>query len=92
MEESGAKVTIRQYIGETKYLFNTSRDTVSKTVHWYLCEAESYDCKPQKEEFFEDVGFYKYHEASHLLKFGNERQMLKTAYDWYAQMKREGRW
>ena len=91
-EEGGANVRIRDYIGSTDYSFSANKDTVMKTVHWYLCEGESYYCKPQKEEFFEDAGFYKYHEAVFLLRFSNERQILKEAYDKYNSMRRMGDW
>ena len=49
---------------------------MEKDVHWYLMMADSYYSKPQREEYFEDSGYYKYHEAYHLLRFANEKQML----------------
>ena len=61
---------------------------VNKSVHWYLMSADSFYCKPQSEEFFADAGFYKFHEAYHLLKFNDERQMLKRAFLEYADMKK----
>ena len=76
----------------TGYTFNVSDDVVNKTVHWYLCEADSYDTRPQREEFFEDAGFYKFHEAYHLLKFPNEKQILERAYGKYIQMRKEKIW
>lgn len=91
-EESGANAHIKKYIGTTEYTFNTAKDTVNKKVHWYLMSAESYYSKPQKEEFFEDSGFYKFHEAYHLLRFPNEKQMLEKAYEEYTRMKRQGDW
>ncbi len=77
---------------DTGYTFNVSDDVVNKTVHWYLCEADSYDTRPQREEFFEDAGFYKFHEAYHLLKFPNEKQILEIAYGKYIQMRKEKIW
>ena len=71
---------------------NYRNDVVNKTVHWYLCEADSYDTRPQREEFFEDAGFYKFHEAYHLLKFPNEKQILEMAYGKYIQMRKEKIW
>ena len=53
---------------------------------------ESYYSKPQREEYFMDSGFYKYHEASHLLKFSNEKQILEKAYGEYQNRKRAGLW
>lgn len=91
-EESGAEAVIKRYIGTTAYAFNTSKELVSKTVHWYLMSADSYYSRPQKEEFFEDSGFYKYHEAYHLLRFPNERQILEQGYEQYSQMKQQGIW
>lgn len=91
-EESGAVADIVKYIGKSQYNFSVSNDVVEKEVHWYLMMAESYYSKPQKEEFFEDSGFYKYHEAYHMLKFANERQILEKAYSEYQEMKRNNLW
>ena len=54
--------------------------------------ADSYYSKPQREEYFEDSGYYKYHEAYHLLRFANEKQMLEKAYAQYLELKRQGLW
>lgn len=84
-EESGVKASIVSYVDESHYSFQIPEDTVEKTVHWYLMEARNYFSKPQKEEFFEDSGYYKYHEAYHLLKFQNEKQILEEAFELYNQ-------
>lgn len=91
-EESGAVADIVKYIGKSRYSFNVVNDTVEKEVHWYLMMGNSYYSKPQKEEYFEDSGFYKYHEAYHLLKFANERQILEKAYSEYLELKSRGLW
>ena len=87
-EESGSHGHIIKYIGKTQYVFRGNDDMVNKSVHWYLMSADSFYCKPQSEEFFADAGFYKFHEAYHLLKFNDERQMLKRAFLEYADMKK----
>ncbi len=79
-------------MGTSGYTFAVPEDTVEKEVHWYLMMADSYYSKPQKEEFFVDAGYYKYHEAYHLLKFANERQILEKAYNEYRDMKRNNLW
>lgn len=84
-EETGISARIVRYIGKTHYTFRTSGDMVSKTVHWYLMLASTFVSKPQAEEFFADAGFYKQHEAYHLLKFHDERQMLSRAYSAYEE-------
>ncbi len=55
-------------------------------------ESENYHSKPQKEEFFVDSGYYKFHEAYHLLKFPNEKEILKQAYDEYKKLRSANRW
>lgn len=92
LEESGAKATIKKYIGKSQYTFTIPEDTVSKEVHWYLMMADSYYSKPQKEEYFTDSGYYKYHEAYHLLKFPNEKQILEKAYNEYLELKKKNLW
>ena len=67
-------------------------DTVEKEVHWYLMRAGSYYSRPQREEYFTDSGYYKYHEAYHLLKFSNERQILERAYGEYLDLKKANLW
>ena len=54
--------------------------------------ADNYYSKPQREEYFLDSGYYKYHEASHLLKFLNEKQILDRAYDEYLDLKKSNLW
>lgn len=91
-EESGAIAEIVDYIGKSEYTFNVSEDTVEKEVHWYLMTAGSYYSKPQREEYFMDSGYYKYHEAYHLLRFPNEKQILEKAYAEYQDLKRQDKW
>lgn len=91
-EETSVDAKIIKYIGKSTYSFNTSDDVVNKSVHWYLMASDSYKSKPQKEEYFVDSGYYKYHEAYHLLKFPNEKQMLEQAYYEYTVMKKNNLW
>lgn len=91
-EEGGSKAEIVKYIDETHYTFRAGNDEISKTVKWYLMQAGAFYSKPQKEEFFEDSGFYKFHEAYHLLKFENEREVLEKAYNEYKKLKQNGEW
>lgn len=92
LEESSAKAKIVRYIGKCEYSFNVPEDTVLKVVHWYLMMAESYYSKPQRKEFFVDSGFYKFHEAYHMLKFNNEKEILEKAYYEYLKLKQSHLW
>lgn len=91
-EEAGVDATIIKYIDKTEYTFVVPEDTVTKEVHWYLMRADNYDSKPQKEEYFRDSGYYKYHEAYHLLKFQNERSILEEGYKQYLELKKAHKW
>ncbi|NMB43600.1 MAG: NUDIX domain-containing protein [Clostridiales bacterium] len=91
-EETGANPSIIKYVGKSQYTFNTPHNKIVKDVHWYLMMADSYFSKPQKEEYFLDSGYYKYHEAYHLLKFNNEKQILEKAYKEYIELKRNNLW
>lgn len=91
-EESGVEASIVKYVGKSEYSFTIPEDTVEKDVHWYLMSTDSYYSKPQKEEFFVDSGYYKYHEAWHLLKFANEKQILEQAYNEYQELRKNNEW
>lgn len=91
-EETGVTASIVKYVGKSEYTFNVPEDTVEKDVHWYLMRSENYYSKPQKEEYFMDSGYYKYHEAYHLLKFANEKQILEKAYEEYQSLYKNKLW
>ena len=92
LEESGVLAELIQYSGKSEYTFNVPDDIVEKEVHWYLMRSDSYFSKPQREEFFMDSGYYKYHEAYHLLKFSNEKMILEKAYEEYSRRIKEQIW
>ena len=91
-EETGADARIMKYIGKSQYTFSVPEDIVAKDVYWYLMMSDSYYSKPQREEYFMDSGYYKFHEAYHLLKFPNEKQILEKAYNEYVDMKKNNLW
>ncbi len=51
-EESGVKAEIKRYIGMVHYTYKNMKgdETVYKTVHWYLMEANSMIAFPQKKK------------------------------------------
>ncbi len=91
-EESGADAQIVSFIDKSFYSFKVGNETVEKQVYWYLMKGRSYFTRPQSEEFFADSGYYKYHEAYHLLRFPNEKQILEKAYGMYQTLKRKNVW
>ena len=91
-EEAGVQASVIKYVGKSQYSFTVPEDTVEKEVHWFLMTANSYYSKPQREEYFVDSGYYKFHEAYHLLKFSNERQILEMAYNEYLDLRKSNLW
>lgn len=91
-EEAGARCDIVKYVGKSHYSFEVAEGTVSKDVHWYLMKSDSFFSKPQREEFFCDSGYYKFHEAYHMLKFANEKKILEQAYEEYLELRKGNRW
>mgnify|MGYP000706671969 FL=1 len=91
-EEAGVRASIVKYIGSSQYNFTVPEDMVNKEVHWYLLSAENYHSRPQKEEYFVDSGYYKFHEVYHLLRFTNEKQIVERAYHEYLELKRANLW
>lgn len=91
-EEAGAVGQIVKYVDTSHYTFEVPEGVVSKEVHWYLMQADSFYSKPQREEYFQDSGYYKYHEAYHLLKFANERKILEQAYAEYKELRKNKKW
>lgn len=91
-EETDVSAKIVKYVGKSFYTFNVPEGTVNKNVHWFLMRSDNYYSKPQREEFFIDSGYYKYHEAYHLLKFQNEKEILEKAYQEYQDLKHNNLW
>lgn len=87
-EETNVSAKIVKYIGKTQYNFRGLSDIINKTVYWYLMTSNSFYCKPQIEEYFSDVGYYKQHEAYHLLKFQDEKRIMKQAFFEYNELRR----
>ena len=92
LEESGSRAFIVDYVGRSEYSFTVPEDVVAKEVHWYLMSTDSYYSKPQREEYFVDSGYYKFHEIYHLLRFSNEKQIVEKAYQEYLEMRSQGLW
>ena len=91
-EEADVDAAVVKYIGRSHYHFAVPEDVVAKEVHWYLMTADNYHSKPQKEEYFVDSGYYKFHEVYHLLRFSNEKQIVERAYGEYMELRKAHMW
>jgi len=91
-EETDVSAHIIKFLDVSHYSFMVGEETVEKDVHWYLMSAPDFHSAPQKEEYFYDSGFYRFHEAYHLLKFSNEKFILERAYMEYQYLKKANLW
>lgn len=80
-EESGVKAEIIKYTGMVHYTYKSVKEneTVYKTVHWYLMETNSMESVPQKKEGFIEATFVHIDRATDLVKYDDEREIIKKA-------------
>lgn len=79
LEESGVKAEIEEYIGKINYKYRNlkTEKIVNKTVYWYAMKSKSMDCTPEKKEGFVDAIFVHKKKAASLLKYDDEKNIVK---------------
>ena len=84
-EESGIDGTIKKYLGEINYSFmNRMRNVkVDKTVHFFLMSTKDTHTIPQSMEGFKTAKFYDRDEAVKLMRFKQEKSIIKKAIEVY---------
>jgi len=81
-EEGGVKAKIIKYLGKINYTFRKTREedeVVNKIVHWFLMEARSMECIPQRKEGFIDALFVHINRASQIAKYEDEKKIIIRA-------------
>ena len=91
-EEAGVQASSIKYVGQCQWSFIFQEEVVAIVVPGCLLAGNSYHSRPQREEYFVDSGYYKFHEAYHLLKFSNDRQILEMAYNEYLDLRKSNLW
>ncbi len=92
-EESGITGEIKKYIGKIDYSFiNRMRNIrIDKTVHFFLMSTNDTHTKPQSMEGFKTAKFYEREEAISLMKYSQEREIIRKAIEEYDREKNEER-
>lgn len=85
-EESGVEAEILKYVAESYYTFTAGNNIINKKVKWFLMTAKDFKSTPQASEYFIYSAYYNYKEALHLLKYPNEKKILKSAYKMYNEI------
>lgn len=80
-EETGLKCKILSYLGEIHYTFYSliDKDDIHKTVYWYLMSTDSIHLLPQTEEGFQEAIFFIPEKAMKLIRFDDEREIIRQA-------------
>lgn len=92
-EESGITGEIKKYLGKIDYSFiNRMRNIrIDKTVHFFLMSTKDTHTKPQSMEGFKTAKFYEREEAISLMKYSQERGIIRKAIEEYDREKNEER-
>lgn len=85
-EETGVTAKLIKFIDSSYYSFFVKEGIVNKEVKWFLMSADTPYSKPQREEYFIESGYFSYEETLKLLKFDNEKNIVKKAYSEYRNM------
>lgn len=84
-EESGITGEIKKYLGKIEYSFiNKMKNVkVDKTVHFFLMSTKDTHTIPQSMEGFKTAKFYDRNEAIRLMKYSQERSIIRKAIEEY---------
>ena len=84
-EESGITGEIKKYLGKIEYSFiNKMKNVkVDTTVHFFLMSTKDTHTIPQSMEGFKTAKFYDRNEAIRLMKYSQERSIIRKAIEEY---------
>ncbi len=89
--EAGIKAKIVAPAGETRYeFFSISRRApISNKIDWFIMQAEGEDYTINKEEGFQDGGFYPTSEAADRITYSQDQALVRLAYEKYLAFQKE---
>ena len=90
-EETGIKAEIVRYLGFVKYFYiHQNGEEVHKTVHYYYMKPAVNDAKlkPLRSEGFAVADYIPFEKVIIKLRYGAEKNMVKTAMSFYGKQKK----
>lgn len=89
--EAGVKAKIIAPAGETRYeFFSISRRApISNKIDWFIMQAEDENYSINKEEGFQDGGFYPTSEAADRITYSQDQALVRLAYEKYLAFQKE---
>jgi len=87
--EAGVDAKIVSCVGETCYEFYsiTRHRPVCNQITWFLMEADSDKCEPNKELGFKDGGFFPIEEAIEKITYSQDKSLVSLSYKKYLKYK-----
>lgn len=87
--ETGVNARIVSSGGETAYEFYsiTRNESVCNQIIWYIMEANSETYNINKEEGFQDGGFYPVDEAIEMVTYSQDKSLVSLSYKRYLEFK-----
>jgi len=84
--EAGVDATIMAPAGETCYEFFsvTRRLPICNRINWFIMKALSDDCNINKEEGFQDGGFFPMEAAAEMITYSQDRALVRLSHEKYA--------
>lgn len=80
-EETGLRVKIERYIRETNYTYtNENRESIEKTVYWYLASATSGELNPRYGEI-RKAKWVQIDFAIELCGYSSDKETIREIYD-----------
>ena len=81
--EAGVDATILAPAGETYYEFFsvTRRLPICNRINWFIMKADSEEYSVNKEEGFQDGGFYTMEEAAEMITYSQDKALIDLSYE-----------
>ncbi|HCP15065.1 MAG TPA: NUDIX hydrolase [Peptococcaceae bacterium] len=88
--EIGVDAKIMAPAGETCYEFYSvsRRAPISNRIDWFIMQADADKFEVNKEEGFQDGGFFPIDEALELITYSQDRSLVRLAYEKYLAFKK----
>ncbi len=88
--EVGVTAKILAPAGETCYEFYSvsRRAPISNRIDWFIMQADQENYEINKEEGFQDGGFFPIDEALELITYSQDRSLVRLAYEKYLAFKK----
>jgi len=89
--ETGVDAVILAPAGETYYeFFSVSRRLpICNRISWFIMKAENEECHINKEEGFQDGGFFPVNDAAEMITYSQDKALMRLSYEKFVSIEEE---